>query len=164
MSSESPEQRYKKLRKKGLAPKLAEMLAYQAPPGTKGTDRAFWDGRLSAFDGMNEANAKKIREQALAAGIDINGKYYVGQLADKRGAADPKAWVSDRHDIKKAAEIVEAERIAEHLRPKPRLNPRIVERIAARMIKQDPAQALRDPRELREEIIEKHGSKKAPEP
>lgn len=164
MSSESPEQRYKKLRKKGVSPKLAEMLAYQSPPGAKGTDRAFWDGRLSAFDGMNEANAKKMREQALAAGIDITGKYYVGQLADKRGAADPKAWVSDRHDIKKAAEIVEAQRIAEHLKPKPRLNPRIVERIAARMIKQDPAQALRDPRELREEIIEKHGSKKAPEP
>jgi len=159
VSSESPEQRYKKLRKKGLAPKLAEMLAYQAPPGTKGTDRAFVDGRLTAFDDMHPVNAAKLRAQAAAAGIDINGKYYVGQLADKRGGGDPKAWVSDRHDIKKAAAIQEAEEIAEHLRPKPRLNPKSVERRVAQRIKEDPAQALRDPHELRAEIIEKHGSK-----
>lgn len=84
----------------------ALMCATQTPPGTKGTDRAFMEGRLNGqqFDDMPERMAKQMLREAHAAGISTTGKYYVGGIADKRAYCDPEAWVDSTADIVKVAQ------------------------------------------------------------
>ena len=86
--------------------RMAEMLALQSPPGVKGTDRTFMEGRLNnqQFDAMPRRQALGMIRAARAAGINPNGKYYAAGLADKRGAGDPEAWVDGAADIKRVAE------------------------------------------------------------
>jgi len=83
----------------------AEMCALQCPPGTKGSDRAFMEGRLNQqwLDNMPKKQAQTILREARAAGIDPSGKVYVGGLADGRAHRDPLAWVDSTADIKKVA-------------------------------------------------------------
>jgi len=97
---------YVRMIEDGQTPAFAEMCALQQPPGTKGTDRAFQQGRLDGnwLDDMPVHQAQRIVREAKAAGIDISGKQYVSGLADKRGHMDPLAWVSDTSDVKKVAQ------------------------------------------------------------
>lgn len=83
----------------------AEMCALQCPPGTKGSDRAFMEGRLNNqwLDNMPKKQAQTILREARAAGIDPSGKVYVGGLADHRAHRDPLAWVDSTADIKRVA-------------------------------------------------------------
>lgn len=83
----------------------AIMCALQSPPGTKGTDRAFMEGRMSGqqLDGMPIGQAKWMSREAKAAGINISGKYYCGGLADSRAWRDPEAWVSSSDDVLRVA-------------------------------------------------------------
>jgi hypothetical protein len=85
--------------------KWAAMVAMQTPPGTKGTDRAFMEGRMNnqQLDDMPVRQAKYVAAEAKSAGINISGKHYVGGLADKRGWRDPEAWVSNNDDVLKVA-------------------------------------------------------------
>lgn len=80
---------------------FAIMCALQCPPGTKGTDRAFMQGRLNnqQLDEMNPRSAQWMLKETKEAGINITGKHYVGGIADKRGWKDPRAWVSGNDDI-----------------------------------------------------------------
>lgn len=89
----------------GQTERWALMCATQTPPGTKGTDRAFQEGRLDGnwLDKLPRRQAKRIVAEAKRAGISIAGKQYVGGLADKRGHLDPMAWVSDTADVKRVA-------------------------------------------------------------
>jgi hypothetical protein len=66
--------------------RFAEMCALQIAPGTKGSDRAFMQGRMNnqQLDDMPAESAKWMIKEAKAAGINISGKYYCGGLADKR--------------------------------------------------------------------------------
>lgn len=85
----------------GQSETFAAMCALQQPPGTKGSDRAFMQGRNNQewLNEMPERQAKYIVAEAKAAGIDITGKYYHSGIADKRGWTDPKAWISDSSDL-----------------------------------------------------------------
>jgi hypothetical protein len=83
----------------------AIMVALQTPPGTKGSDRAFMEGRYNnqQLDDMPERQAKYVAKEARQAGINISGKYYVGGIADGRMWRDPKAWVSGNDDVLRVA-------------------------------------------------------------
>jgi hypothetical protein len=96
---------YLRMIAEGQSPRWAEMCALQQPPGTQGTDRAFFQGRNNGewLDSLPKRQAEYILREAKQAGIDTTGKYYLSGLADKRGWLDGEAWVSDVADIKRVA-------------------------------------------------------------
>ena len=96
---------YLKLIADGQTEAWSIMCALQQPPGTKGTDRAFQEGRMTGnwLDDMPLAQAKRIVREAKGSGISIEGKQYVSGLANKLGHCDPRAWVSDVGDIRQVA-------------------------------------------------------------
>jgi hypothetical protein len=83
----------------------ALMVALQEPPGTKGTDRAFLEGRQNneQLDDMPRRQAAYVAKEARQAGINISGKYYCAGIADKRGWRDPAAWVTSSDDVLRVA-------------------------------------------------------------
>lgn len=91
--------------KNGSGEKFAEMVALQSPPGTRGTDRAFMEGRYAGnwMDGMPPQLANRMVREARAAGINTSGRFYMGGLADKRAHRDPEAWVDSIDDVKRVA-------------------------------------------------------------
>lgn len=97
---------YRKLIREGQSPRFAEMAALQQPPGTKGTDRALMQGRYNHeyFGSMTGPLARRMLQEARAAGINVSGRFYMGGLADKRGHLDPKAWIDSVADIKRVAQ------------------------------------------------------------
>ena len=97
---------YVKMVKDGQDPRFAEMCALSQPPGTGQTDRAFLEGRnnMEWLNKLPKRQADRMVAAAKAAGVNPEGKYYFGGIADKRGIYDPKAWVSDSNDVKKVAE------------------------------------------------------------
>lgn len=89
----------------GASERFAEMVALQQPPGTKGTDRAFMQGRYAAewLNQMPKQQADRMVREARAAGINTSGRFYMGGLADKRGHLDPEAWIDSTADIVRVA-------------------------------------------------------------
>jgi len=165
-ASEEVQEHYIDMLAHGVAPRLAEMLALQQPPGVQGTDRTLMEGRLNneQFDKMPKDHAQNMITLAKRAGINPTGKYYSAGLADKRGPADPAAWIDSVHDVKRVA----AERnlsvtgAVEHKGipvPRPKSKP-LSERLTREMMK---AEAKRKPSmkqgELREYVIDKYGRK-----
>ncbi len=165
-ASEEVQAHYLDMVANGVAPRLAEMLALQQPPGLKGTDRAFMEGRLNneQFDRMPRDHAQNLITLARRAGINPAGKYYSSGLADKRGPADPAAWIDSVSDVKRVAAqrnltvtgAVEHQGISQ---PRPASKP-LSERLTREMMK---AEAKRRPSmkqgELREYVIDKYGRK-----
>lgn len=96
---------YLEMIENNVPPRMAEMLALQQPPGVKGGDRAFMEGRYNnqQFDRMPKDHAQNVITLAKRAGINPNGKYYCSGLADKRGVQDPEAWVDSQADVKRVA-------------------------------------------------------------
>lgn len=94
-----------KLVKAGQTERFAAMCACQKAPGTRGTDRAFMQGRLAGewMNSMPRGLADQMVRQARAAGINTSGKFYMGGLADKRGCMDPEAWVDSAGDVLRVA-------------------------------------------------------------
>ena len=145
--------------------RFAAMVALQAPPGTKGTDRAFMQGRLNGqqLNDMPARQAKYIAEEARRSGINIAGKYYCGGVADKRGWRDPQAWVGSNDDVLRVAKsrrmIVEGS-VNYDPGPSPPQRKLISESIVQDEIKKakrkDPSAKVG---ELREKVIEKHAYK-----
>lgn len=127
----------------GGTPRFAEMCALQCPPGTKGSDRAFMEGRCAGewLGGMPRAVADQMVQQARKAGINTAGKFYMGGIADKRGAADPEAWVSSRDDVLRVCKKrdLEIHGAVEYVPPQKKrkevdINPRILrEQVRAEM-------------------------------
>lgn len=144
---------YIKVLNMGYGEKWAAMVALQQPPGAKGTDRAFQEGRNAGnqWDELPPRQAKKMIKEARAAGIDISGKQYVSGLANKLGHCDPMAWVSDLSDVKRVAKArnlnvtgmvnMEATElpIVRH-----DLNPRIAKELAKKEIAKNPKLSMRD--------------------
>jgi len=141
----------------------AEMCALRTPPGTKGSDRAFMEGRYNnqQLDGMPRRQAEYVSREARQAGINISGKYYCGGIADSRGWRDPAAWVSGTDDVLAVAKArnltVEGAvnydpGVAEPKRTT--LNERIVQEEVRREAKRNPKA-----KDLREKVIEKHALK-----
>lgn len=85
----------------GQSERFATMAALQQPPGTRGTERAFNEGRNAGewLNAMPKRQADYIIREAKAAGISVAGKYYHSGIADKRGWCDPAAWVSGPDDV-----------------------------------------------------------------
>jgi hypothetical protein len=145
--------------------RFAAMVALQAPPGTKGTDRAFMQGRLNnqQLNDMPSRQAKYVAAEAKRAGIDISGKYYCGGVADKRGWRDPQAWVGGNDDVLRVAKarrmIVEGS-VNYDPGPSPPQRTLISESIVQDEIKKakrkDPTAKVG---ELREKVSEKHAYK-----
>lgn len=140
----------------------AEMVALQCPPGTKGTERAFLQGRnnMEQFDSLPKRQAQYVLRDARRAGINPSGKVYCAGLADHRGWKDPAAWVSSNDDVLKVAK---ARRLAVsgsvNYDPGPApVKPKL---LSERIIKDEMRKELRkNPKankgELREKIIDKH--------
>jgi hypothetical protein len=144
---------YIKMVNAGQSPRFAEMCALQQPPGTKGTDRAFQQGRLDGnwLDELPARQAKKMVREAKAAGIDITGKQYVSGLANKLGHCDPRAWVSDLSDVRSVAKdrnlnvsgLVNIQ--ASEVEPiRQGLNPRIAKDLAKKEIAKNPGLSMQD--------------------
>lgn len=83
----------------GASPQFADMLASRQPPGTKGTERAFMEGRNNNEDlnRMNKSLRNDLLETARKAGVSVSGKTYCSGIA--RFAHDPQAWVSGRDEV-----------------------------------------------------------------
>jgi hypothetical protein len=144
---------YLKMVSEGQTPRFAEMAALQKPPGTRGTDRAFQQGRLDGnwMDEMPVHMARRISREAKAAGISTTGKYYMSGLADKRGHCDPEAWVSDLSDVRRVAKkrnlevrgIVNVD--AEPTPPKNvDLDPKIARDLARKEIAKNPSMSMKE--------------------
>jgi hypothetical protein len=104
-ANSSAQAHYRQMIRDGQGERFAIMCSLQVATGTKGSDRAFMEGRLNnqQLDDMPVNQAQYIAREARGAGISIEGKYYVGGLADGRGWRDPEAWVSSSDEILKVA-------------------------------------------------------------
>lgn len=80
---------------------LQDMLKARQAPGTKGTDRAFSQGRGGGqdIDSMSPAARKRLLENCAKEGVSPQGKMYIGQLARKGVPCDPLALVSGLDDV-----------------------------------------------------------------
>jgi len=161
-ASPSIQQFWMKLIADGQSEKWATMCALQQPPGTRGTDRAFLEGKNNQewLDQMPKRQANYILKEAKQAGIDITGKVYMSGLADKRGWCDPEAWVSDVSDIKRVAKkrnlqvrgIVDIDARQEAPK-KVDLNPRIARSLAKKEMAKNPSLSLK---QAMEKVKAKH--------
>lgn len=162
----TPQERYDAMIESGESPMIAEMLALQCPPGIGGgAERTFFEGRgANPMGDMPEWQAKEALAAAKRAGVVTAGKIYKPSLADRRGPADPMAWVSDLHDVKRVCELRNYEATgsvktkARELPPTPdvRLAPNIVDEFVQQEIAKEPLKK-HDIGELRNKVIEKHG-------
>lgn len=91
---------YWRMRHAGQSHNMAEMLATRRFPGVK-TDSVFNEGKFSGEAGRCGPQQLWLQQQADAAGVSTNGKWYCSGLA--RFPGDPKAWVGDRGDVARVA-------------------------------------------------------------
>ena len=143
----------------------AEMCALQTAPGTKGTDRAFLEGRQNnqQLDDLPKMQAEYMVREAKRAGINISGKHYVAGIADRRGWRDPAAWVSSNDDVLRVARKRRLA-VSGTVNYDPGPAPRKVTKLSESIIKDEMRKELRtNPKankgELRDKIIEKHAYK-----
>lgn len=159
-------QDYLKMVQNGVAPRMAEMLALQSPPAVKGTDRTLMQGRYNneQFDAMPPDHARGLLQIARKAGINPSGKYYCSGLADKRGPADPAAWIDSVSDVQKVASarnltVTGAVQHKGDAMPRPKSKP-LSEPLVREMMKVEKHQKPTMKKgELRDYVIEKYGRK-----
>jgi hypothetical protein len=162
---------YREMIGRGESPRMAIMLLARKVPGTKGTDTKFqqYERERVAHD-YTDQDMAKIHQLAKTAGISTAGKTYNGQLGRY---TDPRAWISDTSDVRatareKGLSIAGQVNVENEAKPRKRkpLNERLVNEAERAYLKASPKlaeQVKKKPsarRELRERIIEKHGSKK----
>lgn len=143
----------------------ALMCALQTAPGTKGTERAFMQGRNNneQLDGMPPLSAKWMVKEAKGAGINISGKYYCGGIADSRGWKDPQAWVSSNDDVLRVAQNRRLA-VSGSVNYDPGTAPPKRVKLSERIIKEEVAKERRtnpgaDAKALREKVIDKYAYK-----
>jgi hypothetical protein len=165
---------YEAMREAGESHNFAEMAALRAPPGSIGSDRAFLEGHCNGRQFEREPIVGDYyKREAAAAGVDITGKVYLSQLAERPG--DPRAWVSGRDDVKRVCEergwgcqgsvTVAAQGLGATPPPAPRMAPELVNakvheilqgKIDAGEMTVAQAQAV-DTEDLGNQVIERHG-------
>lgn len=148
---------------------FGEMCQNGTPPASMGTDRAFLQGRQDnhGLGDLPKWMQDSVLAKAKAAGIDISGKVYSPGFSrrGKGGGSDPMAWVSDTHDMLSRAKklnlnisgVVNYQ--GEEMPPPPDvpLSEKLIKANMQEYIAKEPEKA-RDLRELREEVIHKHGA------
>lgn len=75
---------------------MAHMLVSREGWSLRNSDKAFNEGQRRKMSSMPEKNRDAICAAAQKAGINTNGKYYVGGLGRY---TDPTAWVSTADDV-----------------------------------------------------------------
>ena len=155
---------YRKMIQDGQSVQFALMCSLQQPPGTKGSDRAFMEGRYSGnwLDELPKRQANWMVKEARAAGINPAGKFYLSGIADKRGHLDPEAWVDSVDDVKRVAKArnlnvqgmvnVQASEVP---RKDVALSPKIEQELAKKEISKQPKLSMAD-------AVEKVRKKHAP--
>lgn len=160
--------RYVQLRKQGQSDAMAQMLAEQRPPGTKGTDRAFLQDRNGGQDieAMTAPVRKRLLENAAKAGVSVQNKRYISQLARRGVPCDPLALVSDMGDVKARALAMGRYVNSEgHEAPPPKSVPLaedLVQDEIARRIKKDPGLKKVPKQTMREQVIDECAFKRKP--
>jgi hypothetical protein len=139
---------YLKMIADGRGERFAEMCALQCPPGTRGTDRAFMQGRYDQgwLNTAPKFQADRMIREARAAGINTSGRFYMGGIADKRGHCDPEAWVDSVGDVLRVAKKrnLEVRGIVDYTPPEQPLpkevdiNPRILREHVRKEMKTNP--------------------------
>jgi hypothetical protein len=132
----------------GMTERFAIMCALQQPPGTRGTDRAFMEGRYGNEWMKNQPQAltQRMLSDAKKAGISTSGKFYMGGIADARGHCDPEAWVDSTADVLRVAQKrdLEVHGIVEYVPPAKApqkevdINPRILREHVRKELKENP--------------------------
>lgn len=144
---------FRKMIADGQTMAFALMCSLQQPPGTKGSDRAFMEGRYSGnwMDELPKRQANWMVKEARAAGINPSGKFYLSGIADKRGHLDPEAWVDSIDDVKRVAKkrnlnvqgMVNIEASPEAPR-NVALNPKIERELARKEVAKSPKLSMAD--------------------
>lgn len=80
----------------GQSPVFAHMCVSRESWSVRNSDKAFNEGQRRKMSNMTENNRDRMVEIARKAGINTNGKYYVGGLGRYN---DPHAWVSTADDV-----------------------------------------------------------------
>lgn len=165
------QEEYIRLRECGESHNFAEILAFRVPPGTRGTERAmFHNVHNQGLEHMTEAQRNWKLRRARQAGVDTTGKVFMPELARPGVQNDPLCWVSDSNDVARVLKMtgrgcpemgIKPAQYLPKAQPK-RLSERLVqERMESELSKMEPKQAKSvNKKELREQIIEKHGAKK----
>ena len=154
----------------GQEPRFAEMCALQQPPGTKGMDRTFMEGRMdgSWLDKLPKKQAMRMLREAKADGISTAGKYYMSGLADARGHRDPEAWVDSVDDIRRVARnrnlqvqgVVNIESTPVPPKRVP-INPKIVRKLSSQLMAQDKKLSRQEASRIVRERHTPHWAKKS---
>lgn len=164
---------YLSYREQGMDHALAAMQACRRSPQMKNSDRTFNQKARHRMDTMQDSIRKVILERAQKAGINTQGKYYCGGLADRRGARDPSAWVSTTSDVLEVARRrnLDVRGAVEHRAsesPPPKrvaIAPDILNGLVQKRVASDPAlqeRVRRNPRAIqavREELTAKHAKR-----
>jgi hypothetical protein len=142
------QEHYVRLVNNGQTERFAAMCALQQPPGTRGTDRAFMQGRYNQewLKNLPQKQADWMIREARTAGINTSGRFYMGGLADKRGHLDPEAWVDSTGDVLRVAKKrdLEVHGIVDYVppqKPPPKevdINPRILREHVRKEMKENP--------------------------
>lgn len=163
---------YFEMVKSGEPPRGAHMLALRSPPRTRNTDRTFCEGQQHKMSRMGTRNRTAMQALARKAGINTDGKYYIGGPFKY---TDPRAWVTCQQDAIEAVKSIKGSSTgalncdySEKLRDPPKkvpLAPDIVNRFVRKRLKADPALAekvKKNPKKLREvqeAVVSKHGAR-----
>lgn len=155
---------YEQCRANGCTDAMAQMLAERQAPGSKGTDRAFMEGRNNGgyLDDMPDFLRQKFLQKAKRAGVSLAGKTYVSGLATE--ACDPHAWVSGVDELMSRVKAQNAhltgirEHVAVDVPPPPStpLAEDLVQESVRNLVKSNPGLKAKSKKELREMAIDKH--------
>lgn len=155
----------------GQTPVFAHMCVSREAWSVKNSDKAFNEGQRRKMSTMSEENRDNMCRAAQKAGINTNGKYYVGGLGKY---TDPHAWVSTASDVIEVCrkKNLTATGVVNHKgtpMPRPKsvdLAPDIVQKKVGERLKADPRLAERvkkgrtDVRDVVAEVKEKHALKR----
>ena len=155
----------------GNSPQFAMMCLHRKAPNPGQSDQAFNRSARRRMNGMSDFEVERVTRIARRAGINTDGKYYVGRLGKY---TDPLAWCSTVDDVKAAArkKNLTVDGVVSHTAVPtapvqgPALAPDIVERETKKLLMKDPDLRAKvkegkvKKAELKERVIAKHGRKR----
>lgn len=158
---------YMRLMAEGMDSNWAEMISMQSCPAFA-SDKGYIQDQRRHGTSIAEQYKNTPRElEELRKGLARNGYKLKSDDQYVRTAArfpnDPMAIVNETRSFSEVKKMVDERqkrsRDEEPMKKVHKLHPRLVEKRRQQMIKEDPGLAFKDQRELRERIVDKHGSK-----